>query len=158
MNIALGADHRGFGLKEKVKIFLRKLGHQVKDFGCFNKKPCDYPDFAFLVAEAVSRQRYDLGILICATGVGMSIAANKVPNIRAALVYNKEVASLASKHNKTNILCLGSETVSKNEAYKIIKAWLVTPFSKEKRYAYRIEKIASVERNYLGRKSNSFRD
>ncbi len=149
MNIALGADHRGLEIKEKVKVFLQKSGHQVKDFGCFSKESCDYPDFAVLVAEAVSSQKYERGVLFCATGIGMSIAANKVPNIRAALVCNKKTASLASKHNKCNILCLGSEIVSKNEINQIVETWILTPFSNEERHLYRIGKIAQIEERYL---------
>ncbi len=152
MNIALGADHRGFELKEEIKLFLKKAGHQVKDVGCFNREPCDYPDFALLAAEAVSTRDYERGILCCATGVGMSIAANKIPGIRAALVYDEQIAFLVRKHNKANILCLGSEIVNKDKANQIIENWIRTPFSKEERHICRIEKIMDIEKKYFKKK------
>ena len=145
MKIALGADHRGFELKEKIKFFLMEAGHQVKDFGCFSQQSCDYPDFALLTAEAVSNHEYERGILFCATGVGMSIAANKVRGIRAALVYDEQIALLVRKHNRANILCLGSEIVDRNKANQIVENWLITPFSNEERHICRIEKIMRME-------------
>ncbi len=145
MKIALGADHRGFELKEKIKFFLMETGHQVKDFGCFNQQSCDYPDFALLTAKAVSNHEYERGILFCATGVGMSIAANKIRGIRAALVYDEQTALLVREHNKANILCLGSEIVDRKKVNQIVEKWLITPFSNEQRHISRIEKIIRME-------------
>ena len=145
MKIALGADHRGFELKEKIKVFLMESGHQVKDFGCFNQQSCDYPDFALLTAKAVSNHESERGVLCCATGVGMSIVANKIRGIRAALVYDEQIAFLVRKHNKANILCLGSEIVDRNKVNQIVENWLITPFSNEQRHMSRIEKIMQIE-------------
>jgi len=126
--IGLGADHGGFELKESIRHYLQKQGHTLTDFGTHSKESADYPDFAQTVAQAVAEHQVDFGILVCTSGVGMSIAANKVPGIRAALVTDEETASLARQHNDANVLCLGSKHVNSDFARKIVDAFINTPF------------------------------
>jgi len=147
MKIAIGTDHQGFKLKVALKEKLQELNHEVSDFGCFSEHSCDYPDYAVQVAEAVARGDYDKGILICRTGIGMSITANKVPGVLAALVCDEEMARLASEHNNANIICLSS-SVNQNRIMDIVTSWLDTPFGGE-RHLLRIEKIKEIERKYL---------
>lgn len=144
MHIAVGSDHAGFEFKEAIKEYLKKLEHKVTDFGTFSKESCDYPDFGFEVAEAVSGGKFERGILICNTGIGMSIIANKVPGIRAALCWNKKTARLAIKHNKANILCLSQGMTKMEEIKKMIDLWLKTPFAGG-RHLRRINKIRKFE-------------
>ncbi len=147
MRIALGSDHGGFALKEKVKAFLLGLGHEVVDAGTDSQESVDYPDIALIVAEAVAKGRSDRGILLCKTGIGVSIAANKVPGVRAALCANAECAKLASEHNQANVLCLSGLTGEK-DVQEIIKTWLETPFGGD-RHARRIAKISEIEKKYM---------
>ncbi len=126
--IAMGCDHGGLELKEAVKNFLKQKNISVHDFGTHSKESTDYPDFAHCVADAVAQGKSELGILICTTGVGMSITANKVTGIRAALVFNEEMARLCRQHNDANVLCLGAKMTSAEEAKKIISAFLETHF------------------------------
>lgn len=130
-------------LKEK----LQKLNHEVGDFGCFSEESCDYPDYAVQVAEAVARGEYNKGILICKSGIGMSITANKVPGILAALVRDEEMAKLASEHNNANIICLSSN-LDQKRMMNIVASWLNTPFGWE-RHLRRINKIKEIENKYL---------
>lgn len=146
--IAIGSDHAGFKLKEQIKSFLKELKYKYKDFGVHTDKiSSDYPDVAFKVAKYVSGGESKYGILICGTGIGMSIAANKVKGIRAALCYNKKTAELSKAHNNANILTLGARILSVNQAKEIVKEWLKTPFSKESRHIRRIKKIERMK-NY----------
>lgn len=133
-------------LKEK----LQKLNHEVGDFGCFSEEACDYPDYAVQVAEAVARGEYNKGILICKSGIGMSITANKVPGILAALVRDEEMAKLASEHNNANIICLSSN-LDQKRMMNIVASWLNTPFGWE-RHLRRINKIKEIENKYLKQK------
>jgi ribose 5-phosphate isomerase B len=133
-------------LKEK----LQKLNHEVGDFGCFSEESCDYPDYAVQVAEAVARGEYNKGILICKSGIGMSITANKVPGILAALVRDEEMAKLASEHNNANIICLSSN-LDQKRMMNIVASWLNTPFGWE-RHLRRINKIKEIENKYLKQK------
>lgn len=133
-------------LKEK----LQKLNHEVGDFGCFSEESCDYPDYAVQVAEAVARGEYSKGILICKSGIGMSITANKVPGILAALVRDEEMAKLASEHNNANIICLSSN-LDQKRMMNIVASWLNTPFGWE-RHLRRINKIKEIENKYLKQK------
>lgn len=142
MKIALASDHAGFELKEAIKGFL--LDHEIVDYGTFNKQPADYPDTGFLAARAVSRGECDKGILICGSGIGMSIVANKVKGIRAALCDNIQVAALASAHNNANVLVLPGRFIATWLAGQIIKAWLETPFAGE-RHQKRLNKISENE-------------
>lgn len=133
-------------LKEK----LQKLNNEVGDFGCFSEESCDYPDYAVQVAEAVARGEYNKGILICKSGIGMSITANKVPGILAALVRDEEMAKLASEHNNANIICLSSN-LDQKRMMNIVASWLNTPFGWE-RHLRRLNKIKEIENKYLKQK------
>ena len=148
MHIAIGSDHAGFTFKELIKEYLKKSGHKVTDFGTFSSDSCDYPDFGLQVAEAVSAGTFNRGILICNSGIGMAIVANKVPKIRASLCWNKQTAKAAIEHNKTNILCLSQEMTSLNSVKQMIKVWLDTPFSGG-RHLRRINKIKKIEQKYM---------
>lgn len=128
MRIAIGSDHRGFRLKQKLVECLRGLGHTVLDLGTDGPDSTDYPDYAFAVARTVVRRRASRGILICSTGIGMSIAANRVPGARAALCGNVGLARLSRQHNNANVLCLGADTVTPARARRIVDAWLRTGF------------------------------
>jgi ribose 5-phosphate isomerase B len=150
MKIALGADHAGFELKEKIKQRLVSEGLTVDDRGTNSTASVDYPDYARAVAEEVAGNGADLGILVCSTGIGMSIAANKVPGIRAAKVDTEFEAERSREHNDANVLTLGAETVSTDEAFKIVDTWLKTPFSNGERHERRVQKIAAIEREDEG--------
>jgi len=134
----------------ELKKKLQELNHEVSDFGCFSEDSCDYPDYAVQVAEAVASGDCSRGILICKTGIGMSIAANKVPGVLAALVCDEEMAKLASEHNNANIICLSSN-LDQNRAMQIVTIWLNTPFGWE-RHLRRINKIKEIENRYLKQK------
>lgn len=143
--IALGCDHGGFELKEKVSVFLKGAGYDVLDFGTFSQEPMDYPDTAYKAALAVSRRKAESGILICKSGIGSSIVANKVQGVRAALCYNMKAAKLSRQHNDANVLVLGSLFVKEEPAKKMIAAWLETSFEGG-RHLRRIKKIERIER------------
>ena len=128
MKIAFGCDHAGIKIKEQIIKFVESLGCQVIDCGTFSEQSCDYPDFAFKVADFVSKKTADKGILICGTGIGMSIAANKVKGIRAAVCWNKETAALIAQHNNANIICAGARFASADEICSWIKIFLETKF------------------------------
>jgi ribose 5-phosphate isomerase B len=140
MRVSLGADHRGFELKDRVKKYLEKLGHQVTDFGTNSDESVDYPDFGFKVAESVAKGEADFGITVCWTGNGMNIAANKVKGIRSTLCLNEEMAMLARAHNNANVLALAASFVCYETAEKILDVWLTTEFEGG-RHARRLEKI-----------------
>jgi len=129
MTIALGADHRGFALKEKLKRYLAAAGHRVLDQGAFSPERSDYPDYAFAVGRAVQAGRARRGVLICATGIGMCIAANRFPKVRAALVSSVRLARLSREHNDANVLCFGADVVSWPQARRIVRVWLATAFA-----------------------------
>jgi len=148
MHIALGCDHRGLNLKQAIMGLLAELGHDYKDFGCYNSDPVDYPDIAKQVAEAVASGKFEHGILICSSGIGMSIAANKVKGIRAALCCNTFVAERARWHNDANVLCLGEDSLERTSALDIVKVYLSTTFEGG-RHLRRLEKIHSLEAAYL---------
>lgn len=145
MKIAIGSDHGGFELKENIKEFLLSEGIEHTDFGTFDLSSVDYPDFAGEVASAVASGEYDRGILCCGTGIGISIAANKVPGIRAALCGDCFSAKMSRKHNDANILCMGGRVVGKGLGLEIAKTWLETGFDGG-RHQRRIDKIADIER------------
>ena len=138
--IALGSDHAGFELKQAIKELLIQQALSVEDYGTFSLDSCDYPDYARKVAEAVSQGGCSKGILVCGSGVGVSIVANKVRKVRAALVNEVEAAVLSRQHNDANILCLGARTTSQEQAKEIITAWLTTEFEGG-RHQRRIDKI-----------------
>ena len=147
MLIAFGCDHAGFALKREIIEFLNSSGHKVIDCGCFSSQRCDYPDYAIPVANYVSKGKADRGVLICGTGMGMGIIANKVRDIRAAVCYSDETATLASEHNKANILCLGARTSTVDDMKRWIKIWLETQFAGD-RHQKRIDKIRHFENKY----------
>ncbi len=144
MKIIIGSDHAGFDLKQEIKRHLKDLNYEFEDLGCYSKESCDYPDYGFKVAERVAKEN-GKGILICGSGIGMSIAANKVKGVRAALCQNEEEAKLSREHNNSNILCLGARIISPENAKNIVKIWLETKFSGEERHERRIKKITNFE-------------
>jgi len=128
VKLAIGADHAGYYLKEQIKEFLKSKNIDFKDYGTFKIESCDYPEYAYKVGQAVANGDADLGILICGTGIGMSITANKIKGIRAALVYDEQTAKLSRQHNDANVLCMGGRLTPEEEAKKIVDVWLNTSF------------------------------
>jgi len=145
MQIGLACDHAGFELKEELKAFLESLGVQAVDMGTFNEDSVDYPDFGILVTEQVSRGELEKGILVCGTGIGMSMVANKFPRIRAAVANDLYSSRCSREHNDANILIIGGRIVGKDLAKEIVKVWLETPFAGG-RHKRRIEKIEALEK------------
>ncbi len=145
MKIAIGSDHGGFALKKELIPYIETMGHEVGDFGCPDEKSVDYPDVAFKEAEAVARGEFDCGIIICGTGIGVSICANKVRGIRCALCTDETMARLTRQHNDANMLALGGRIVGAELAKGIVSAFLSTDFSGVERHAKRIEKIGGYE-------------
>ena len=143
MRIAIGSDHRGFTLKQLIIKLITEAGYGYEDFGCYSSESVDYPDIALKVAEAVAKGDFDRGILICGTGLGMSIAANKVKGIRAAMCYNVFSARRARKHNDANICCLAAEE-GKARVPAIIETFLTTDFEGG-RHQERLNKIREIE-------------
>ena len=141
MNIAIGADHAGFEYKELIKNHLEKGGHEVKDFGTNGPQSVDYPDFAHPVANAVEKKEFDLGVLICGSGNGVAITANKRQGIRAAICWSEEISSLARQHNNANVLCIPARFVSTELAEKITDKFLSTSFEGG-RHETRVNKIS----------------
>jgi ribose 5-phosphate isomerase B len=148
VRIAVGSDHRGKELKESIVDLLKTIGCEYQNFGSYSDDPVDYPDIAKEVASAVTKKKYDQGVLICGSGVGMSIAANKVKGVRAALCCNVLTAERARLHNNANVLCLGSDIVEKETALNVVKVFLETSFEGG-RHQRRIEKIKDMEANLL---------
>lgn len=145
MKIAIGSDHAGFKLKAVIMKYLKDQKVEVEDFGTNSEESCDYPDFAFPVAETVSSKKADRGILICGSGVGMVVAANKVKGIRAVNAYDEDTAKQSREHGDCNVLCLAGRKLSIDQALKIVDIWLSTPFSGDERHLRRIGKIAKRE-------------
>lgn len=148
MKIAIGADHGGFRLKEEIIPLIRSLGHEVEDAGCSCEQSVDYPDYALPVCELVAQGKADRGILICGTGIGMSIAANKFPGIRCALVHDMFSAKATREHNDTNVLAMGERVIGPGLAQEIVRIWLETPFSNADRHVGRINKVMDIESKY----------
>ena len=146
--IALGADHGGFEMKEQVKLTLSDLGHDFQDYGTHSAEAVDYPDYAHLVARAVSRGNCNLGIIIDGAGIGSCMVANKVPGVRAAMCYDEATARNSREHNGANVLALGGKMISMELMRKIISAWLSSELT-EDRHKRRVAKIDSIEREYL---------
>lgn len=143
--IALGADHAGFALKEDVKAWLGERGYRVLDFGTASPDAVDYPDYAVPVAEAVASGQAAQGVLVCGTGIGMAMAANKVPGVRAAACGDPQTARLSREHNNANVLTLGGRTTAREAAIEILTVWLDTGFAGG-RHRRRLEKLAALER------------
>jgi ribose 5-phosphate isomerase B len=142
--IAIGCDHRGLALKEIIMPFLQNAGHSYQDFGCYSTEPVDYPDIAQKVGEAVAAGNFDQGILICNTGIGISIAANKIKGVMAALCCDVFAAQRARQHNDANVLCLRGEEIDTESALEIVKTFLATDFEGG-RHLRRVNKIRALE-------------
>jgi len=153
MRIAIGCDHRGLKLKQEIMEFLPNLNHRYHDFGSYNSESVDYPDIAQQVGEAVASGDFDQGVLICSTGIGMSIAANKIRGIRAALCHDAFAAQRARQHNDANVLCLRGEDMSAETAREIVKTFLSSDFEGG-RHVQRVNKIKALEK---GSKGNGLR-
>ncbi|WP_313997057.1 ribose 5-phosphate isomerase B [uncultured Paenibacillus sp.] len=148
MKIAIGADHGGFRLKDDIAALLKELGHEVEDFGCDCGQSVDYPDYAVPVCDAVMEGKADRGILICGTGIGMSIAANKIPGIRCALVHDMFSAQATRDHNDSNVLAMGERVIGPGLAQEIVKIWIGTEFSHGERHVGRLNKVRALEEKY----------
>jgi ribose 5-phosphate isomerase B len=144
MKIAIGSDHRGYDAKKKILALLKQLGHETEDMGPYGNESVDYPDYALQVAEAVGAQRVDRGILICGTGIGMCIAANKVANVRAAPCHDSITAEMSRRHNNANVLCLSADLLGDELIDRMIRIWLTTDFEGG-RHARRVDKIQRYE-------------
>lgn len=145
MKIAIGCDHGGISLKDSIVNYLEERGVQIEDFGTFGTDSVDYPDFAYKVARSVADGKADKGILMCGTGIGISIAANKVNGIRCALCHNTDTAKLTAMHNDSNVLAMGGRVIDADTAVNIVKTWLDTPFEGG-RHINRINKISEIEK------------
>ncbi len=145
MKIAVGCDHGALALKNRVCEHLKNAGHQVSDFGTYTPDSCDYPDFAAKAARAVAAGECEKGIVLCTTGIGVSIAANKVRGIRCALLGDVLSARMTREHNDTNMMAIGAGITGELLALEIIDTWLNTPFSQGERHARRIEKLMALE-------------
>ena len=145
--IALGADHAGFSLKENLKSWLTDSGHRVLDFGTHSGESVDYPDYAAAVGMAVAKGEADRGVLVCGTGIGMAIAANKIAGVRAAQCADSASAQISRQHNDTNVVTLGARTTPPETAVEIVKKWLDTGFEGG-RHSQRIEKVTGLERTW----------
>ena len=148
MKLAIGCDHGGFDMKTALIAYLKEQGHEVKDFGCYDKSSIDYPDYAIPVGEAVARREFDRGVVICTTGIGVSIAANKVHGIRCALVTDEYSAKMTREHNDTNVLALGANVTTVVRAQGIVDIWLSEPYSHGERHQRRIDKISGYEKTH----------
>jgi ribose 5-phosphate isomerase B len=147
--IAVGADHGGFALKAKLVALLRSKGLEVADLGTHSSEPCDYPRIGYKVASAVASGRFARGVLLCKSGIGIAITANKVPGIRAAVCGDVFDAERSRGHNNANILVLGAEKLSEPRAKRIVETWLATPFESGGRHERRVRQIAAIERALL---------
>jgi len=148
MKIVLGSDHAGFDLKQDLAHFVRDLGHEILDVGTHSKDPVDYPDFSEAVSLAVIEGRADRGILICGSGVGASVAANKIPGIRAGLCHDTYSAHQGVEHDNMNILVMGGRVIGEELARELVCAFLAARFTGEERHLRRLEKIKSIESRY----------
>lgn len=147
MKIAIGTDHAGFEFKEGLKKFLEGEGHQVTDYGTFDRQSCDYPDYAVKVGEAVAAGKEERGILVCGAGHGMSIAANKIPGVRAATCYDDYSARMSREHNDANVLVLPARVIAPTRGQELSNIFIKTAFEGG-RHAGRIAKITEIEKKY----------
>ena len=144
MTISIGSDHRGYGLKEKLKEYLKSKNYNVLDFGTDSEASVDYPDFAKKVGESVAKKQSDFGIAICGSGIGISIAANKVKGVRAVNATNKDMAEMSRKHNDANVICFGADFIDFDTAVKYWEIFSTTQFEGGERHNRRIEKINNI--------------
>ena len=149
MKLVIGSDHAGYELKVALGDFLRSLGHEVLDVGAFNENPSDYPDFAEAVGRAVLDRKAERGVLICGSGVGASVAANKLPGIRASMCHDTYSAHQGVEHDDINVLVLGSRVIGVMLAQDLVKAFLVAKFTNEDRHLRRLGKVKALEAKYL---------
>lgn len=148
MRLAISSDHGGFNLKTEIIGFFKENEIEYKDFGTYNEDSVDYPDFAQAVAEAVVAGQFELGVICCGTGIGVSISANKVPGIRAALCHDTFSARMAREHNDANVLTLGQRVVGSGPALEVVKAFLGAKFQGGGRHSRRVDKICGIEKKY----------
>jgi len=149
MRIAIACDHRGYNVKQKICAQVSDRGHEVLDFGTDNPKACDYPDFAIPASIAVALGHADCGILIDGSGIGMSIIANKIPSVRAAICHDELTAEISRRYNNANVLCFAADLLGDELIRRTIDAWLLTPFE-QGRHSRRIEKLAQLEKQLFG--------
>ena len=145
MKIALAADHRGHAVKEMVAVLLTEQGHEVVDMGTNSARSCDYPDKAYPAARAVAEGKVDRAITVCGSGIGMTICANKIPGVRAALCHDELTAQMSRQHNDANILCLASDVLGEELIRRIVLSWLETEFDGGGRHERRVRKMAWIE-------------
>ncbi len=150
MKIAIASDHAGFRLKEEMRAYIQGLGHEVTDLGAFNEEPSDYPDFAQKVGDAIRGQQAERGVLICGSGVGVSVAANKIPGIRAGMCHDCYSAHQGVEHDDMNVLVLGSRIVGSALAADLVKDYLSATFQgREERFVRRLNKVKAIEQRYM---------
>jgi len=150
MKIAIASDHAGFPLKEEVRDYVRKLGHEVEDLGAYNTEPSDYPDFALLVGKALITGTVERGILICGSGVGVCVAANKMPGVRAGMCHDTYSAHQGVEHDEMNVLVLGARIIGSALAYECVDAYLKANFiASEPRFVRRLNKVKAIEKTYM---------
>jgi len=150
MKIAIASDHAGFPLKEEVRDYVRKLGHEVEDLGAYNAEPSDYPDFALLVGKALMAGKVERGILICGSGVGVCVAANKMPGVRAGMCHDTYSAHQGVEHDEMNVLVLGARIIGSALAYECVDAYLKANFiASEPRFVRRLNKVKAIEKTYM---------
>ena len=145
MKIAIGSDHRGYDAKRRLLPVLQRAGHQVQDFGCESAASCDYPDFAVPASRSVAAGENEVGILLDGTGIGMSVAANKIRGIRAALVHDEVTARTAREKNHCNVLCLGTDLLSEDQVRNIVEIFLNTPWT-DGRHTKRVQMVMEIEK------------
>ncbi len=151
MLVAIGADHGGFLLKTKIADFLRELGHETHDLGTQSEDPVDYPDFAMSVAQEVLIKKADRGLLICGSGVGACVAANKFPGIRASVCHDTFSAHQGVEDDNMNVLCLGARVIGPELAKEIVRVWLSASFSGAERHKRRLSKVEKIEKEFMGK-------
>ncbi len=150
MKIAIASDHAGFPLKEEVRAYIASLGHEVSDLGAYNTEPSDYPDFAVLVGNALIAGTAERGVLICGSGVGVSIAANKMPGVRAGMCHDTYSAHQGVEHDEMNVLVLGARIIGSALAFECVSAYLNAHFiATEERFVRRLNKVRAIERKYM---------
>ena len=154
MKIAVASDHRGYSAKQRVIVLVEEMGHQALDMGTDSPSSCDYTDTAYPAAKSVADKQADMGILICGSGIGMSIAANKVPGVRAALCHDELSAQMSRRHNNSNVLCLASDAIGDELMRRIVSSWLSTEFETNSRHQRRVDKIGMIEKGQAPAEAN----
>lgn len=145
MKVAIGSDHGGFALKEQIVAHLKEKGYEVEDFGTHTTDSCDYPDYAVLAAKAVADGTCDKGIVVCTTGIGISMAANKIKGVRCGLCHDVTTARLTREHNDANVLAMGGGFIAPFLGLEMVDVFLTTPFSNEEKHIRRIDKVMRIE-------------